>query len=358
MAYKFTATQNGITVQPKAKLKVHFAMPKASSANTEVMYMEPEGKLTELSAMVKNIEGTSFLVTDLERFSTYLLVDLFPEKRKILKIIKTRDQIPGFLLQFQNVFCGFVGDLLELFIRELQLQEALHLYHRIPHGEVTAVDKSLRAIAVNVAFAHTLRHKHQGAGHIEETIRIVEDIVSLFIKLISAKMGGDHLQIGEHLDHPAQALGVGVVKPMVAHMEDHRKLALYLFIHGEEPLVVNGKHLRIRVHFNASQALFHNEIHFVSDIFHCGVDRAKAKETRLVCHLFQNEFVDMPGAVRAHSHGQNYKPGGAGHIAPLQQGLGGTVHSFVAKAVKHPNAVSGLGGNGVGVNMGMKINKI
>lgn len=76
VAYKFTATQNENPVQPNAKLKVHFAMPEDFSANTEVMHLDAEGKLTELSAMVKNIEGTSFLVTELEHFSTYLLVDM------------------------------------------------------------------------------------------------------------------------------------------------------------------------------------------------------------------------------------------------------------------------------------------
>lgn len=73
--YEFTATQNNVSVQPTSKLKVHFVMPEGFGANTGVMYMDSDGKLTELTSMEKNIEGTSYLVADLEHFSTYILVD-------------------------------------------------------------------------------------------------------------------------------------------------------------------------------------------------------------------------------------------------------------------------------------------
>lgn len=75
VAYEFTATQNDVSVQPTGKLKVHFVMPEDLGANTVVMYMAPDGTLSELHSMVKNIEGTSYLVADLEHFSTYILVD-------------------------------------------------------------------------------------------------------------------------------------------------------------------------------------------------------------------------------------------------------------------------------------------
>lgn len=73
--YTFTATQNGNPVQPSSKMKVHFVVPENFGANTVVMHMDSEGQLTELTSMVKNIEGTSFLMTELQHFSTYLLVD-------------------------------------------------------------------------------------------------------------------------------------------------------------------------------------------------------------------------------------------------------------------------------------------
>lgn len=73
--YAFTATQNGNPVQPSSKMKVHFIVPENFGADTVVMHLDAEGKLTELTSMVKNIEGTSYLVTELEHFSTYLLVD-------------------------------------------------------------------------------------------------------------------------------------------------------------------------------------------------------------------------------------------------------------------------------------------
>ena len=73
--YTFTATQNGNPVQPSSKMKVHFVVPENFGANTVVMHLDAEGKLTELTSMVKNIEGTSYLVAELEHFSTYLLVD-------------------------------------------------------------------------------------------------------------------------------------------------------------------------------------------------------------------------------------------------------------------------------------------
>lgn len=73
--YSFTATQNGNPVQPKSKMKVHFVVPENFGADTVVMHLDAEGKLTELASMVKNIEGTSYLMTELEHFSTYVLVD-------------------------------------------------------------------------------------------------------------------------------------------------------------------------------------------------------------------------------------------------------------------------------------------
>lgn len=73
--YSFTATLNGTPVQPGSKMKVHFVVPENFGADTVVMHLDAEGKLTELASMVKNIEGTSYLVTELEHFSIYLLVD-------------------------------------------------------------------------------------------------------------------------------------------------------------------------------------------------------------------------------------------------------------------------------------------
>jgi len=73
--YSFTATLNGNPVQPGSKMKVHFVVPENFGADTVVMHLDAEGKLTELASMVKNIEGTSYLMTELEHFSIYLLVD-------------------------------------------------------------------------------------------------------------------------------------------------------------------------------------------------------------------------------------------------------------------------------------------
>ena len=63
-----------------------------------------------------------------------------------------------------------MGDLFLLGIRQLQPLEPFHFHHRIPHGVIAAVDKALRAIAVDVLLSDPFFHEHQRAGRIKEAI--------------------------------------------------------------------------------------------------------------------------------------------------------------------------------------------
>ena len=101
-----------------------------------------------------------------------------------------------------------MGDLVKLIRRQLQLQEPVHLNHRIPQGIIRAVGHPLRAVSIDVLFRHARFHKHQGAGYIKETIRVLQVLVGLSVNVLRAEMGGDDLQTGEHFQHLEQTVGV------------------------------------------------------------------------------------------------------------------------------------------------------
>jgi len=104
-----------------------------------------------------------------------------------------------------------------------------------------------------------------------------------------------------------QLFRAGVVIPQIAHMDNNGQLVLNHFVHREKPGIVNVKDLRVWVDLNAPQALFYNVCHFVFQVVHCCVDSAVAIESRLFFKLFQNEIVDMPGALGLDGHGKHHK---------------------------------------------------
>ena len=73
VAYEFTATKDDVAVQPNGKLTVTFDIPADYSTNVAVYYMDENGKLTQLEAVVDADERT--VTVELEHFSTYIVVD-------------------------------------------------------------------------------------------------------------------------------------------------------------------------------------------------------------------------------------------------------------------------------------------
>lgn len=70
-AYEFTATKDGVAVQPDGTLEVTFIIPESFSENVSVYYMAPDGTLELLNAWVRG----SRVIVSLTHFSTYILVD-------------------------------------------------------------------------------------------------------------------------------------------------------------------------------------------------------------------------------------------------------------------------------------------
>ncbi len=73
VAYEFTATMDGVTVQPNGKLTVTFTIPAGYSDNVAVYYMAKNGTLTKLTAAVDAENRT--VTVELEHFSTYIVAD-------------------------------------------------------------------------------------------------------------------------------------------------------------------------------------------------------------------------------------------------------------------------------------------
>ena len=112
------------------------------------------------------------------------------------------------------------------------------------------------------------------------------------------------------------------------------------------------------MHFNAPQTFFPDIIHLVYDILHTCVDGAKTEETRFFRYFLENKIIDMTGVFRSQSHRQDHKPGGAGHRAPFQEHFCCAVDGGISLAfVKGPDTIRCLGGNGIGVDVGVKIDK-
>ncbi len=72
-AFEFTAQKDGVAVQPSGKLAVTFMIPADYSTNVKVYYLNAEGKLEELVAVVDAANRT--VTVELTHFSTYILVD-------------------------------------------------------------------------------------------------------------------------------------------------------------------------------------------------------------------------------------------------------------------------------------------
>lgn len=72
-AFEFTAKKDDLAVQPSGKLAVTFAIPEGYSLSIAVYYMDPTGKLEELSVTVNAAERTVTVL--LEHFSTYIIAD-------------------------------------------------------------------------------------------------------------------------------------------------------------------------------------------------------------------------------------------------------------------------------------------
>jgi hypothetical protein len=68
-----TAVKDGVQVQPSGKLVITFDIPADYSTNVSLYYMDDNGKLTKLDAMVD--EAARTITVELEHFSTYILAD-------------------------------------------------------------------------------------------------------------------------------------------------------------------------------------------------------------------------------------------------------------------------------------------
>ena len=156
-----------------------------------------------------------------------------------------------------------MADLLKFFVRQLQTEEPLHFLSRIPKGVVAAVDHPFRAEGSDVMLCDTFGHEHKGAGYIENAVLIVELLIGGFIHTVSAEVGSDGLQLGKIVQDFSQLDRVGVIIPMVAHVEHHRDLALNGFVQGKQPGIINGETLGIRVHLDAMETHVHDPLRFV-----------------------------------------------------------------------------------------------
>lgn len=92
VAFEFTATKNGASVQPNGKLTVTFALPEGYSENSTVYYMAEDGSLEELKTTVDTSNKT--VTAELEHFSTYILVDKDTKSEDTSPIPSTPDVTP------------------------------------------------------------------------------------------------------------------------------------------------------------------------------------------------------------------------------------------------------------------------
>ena len=73
LVFEFTATKDGVDVQPDGKLTVTFAIPAGYSVNVVMYYMNDNGQLEQLEATVDADART--ITVEVAHFSTYILAD-------------------------------------------------------------------------------------------------------------------------------------------------------------------------------------------------------------------------------------------------------------------------------------------
>jgi len=114
--------------------------------------------------------------------------------------------------------------------------------------------------------------------------------------------------------------------------------------------------LAVRVDLDAPQAQFLNPVHLILNILHGRMDSAEGHKAVMGFHLAPDEIVDGLHMLRLHRHRQNQIIGNAGQSAPLHQHPGGAVH-FFSDVIIISDALGCLPGNGIGIHMGMDIDK-
>ena len=116
-------------------------------------------------------------------------------------------------------------------------------------------------------------------------------------------MGSNHLQLGKKVQNFSQLQGMGVVITAIAHMKQDGQFSLYRFVKGENPGIINGEPLRIRVHFNAVQPHIYNPLRFIHQSVHFCVDCAEGDKTIVAAGLCLYKIVDFPHPIRSNGYG-------------------------------------------------------
>ena len=88
------------------------------------------------------------------------------------------------------------------------------------------------------------------------------------------------------------------------------------------------------------------------------MEGAKTGKFRMQLCLLIDKIVNMAHCTGFQSHRQNYIPGDTGRFAGLQKQVNGSVQFRITDLIEIPDALGGLVGNGIGVNMGMEINNL
>lgn len=87
IAYEFSATQDGVSVQPNGKLTIIFTIPEGYSNNVAVFYMAKNGTLEKINTTINKAERTA--TVELEHFSIYILADEDSAHRHNYKTVVT-----------------------------------------------------------------------------------------------------------------------------------------------------------------------------------------------------------------------------------------------------------------------------
>ena len=266
---------------------------------------------------------------------------------------------PGFILfQIQNPLCGLMGDLLELFIRQIKLLEPLNLLHRVPQGVIGAVGHPFCAVGIDVIFRLALFHEHQGAGNIKDAVGVPQQFPGGVVHAVAAEMGSDHIQLGEQIQDLPQPDRMGIVVAQVAHVKDQRDPSLNGIVHRVQPHIVDGKPLGIGMHFDTPEARIQDPVRFGADTGHLRMDGAEADKIIILLRLLQNEAVDAVDPVGGIGNGQDHVLADTGLSAPLPEHFHGTIHIAAVQLVKFLDAVGCLPGHLIGVNMGMDVDDL
>ena len=67
----------------------------------------------------------------------------------------------------------------------------------------------------------------------------------------AAQMGGDDLEIRKIVNYPFQTSGMGIIKPLVAAVNQQRQLSLNCVIDPEQSLVISIETLSVGVQLDA-----------------------------------------------------------------------------------------------------------